>query len=106
MSYTLDSVFAVVSESVMLLAGQGSVKWIPLDKEDEKKGEPVTLDLAEFVMRSLAHTLVEGGEPYADVKKVADKYGVQIDDEDTSFSVIFKRLGGKRRLTRRKQIRK
>ena len=105
MSYTLDSVFAVVSESVMLLSGQGSVKWIPLDKDDEK-GEPVTLDLAEFVMRSLAHTLVEGGEPYADVKKVADKFGVQIDDEGTSFSVMFKRLGGKSRLTRRKQIRK
>jgi hypothetical protein len=89
----------------MLLAGKGSVKWVTLDTEGEETGETTTIDLAEFVMRSLAHTLVQGGEPFKDVKKVADKYDVPI-EEDTSFSVVFKQLGGTRRLTRRNRSKK
>lgn len=99
----LEAIFNIVGESVMLLNGRGSVEWIPADDEGDK--ESVQIDLAEFVLRSVANKLVDSGHPFEDVKRIAKEHGVEIGDE-SYFSVKFKRLGGKRRLTRRRQSKK
>lgn len=99
----LEAIFNIVGESVMLLNGQGSVEWIPADDEGDK--ESVQIDLAEFVLRSVAHMLIDSGHPVEDVKRIAEEHGVEIGDEPY-FSIKFKRLGGKRRLTRRRQSKK
>lgn len=99
----LDAIFNIVGESVMLLNGRGRVDWIPADDEGDK--ESVQIDLAEFVLRSVAHKLIDNGHPVEDVKRIAEKHGVEIGDEPY-FSVKFQTLGGKRRLTRRKNSKK
>ena len=102
-SYDLDTIFIILGHSVSLLQGRGSVKWIPSDDTGDR--EAVVMDLAEFVMRSFASELIEKNEDYEDVKKIAEKHGIEIDDAP-SYSVIFQRVGGKRRLTRRTRSRK
>ena len=87
MSYTLETIFSIVSESVMLLNGKGDVKWIPEDDDGEKT--PIHMDLPEFVLRSLAKNLIDGGEDAEEVRKVAEKYGVEI-DTSPYFSVVIR----------------
>lgn len=87
----------------MLLNGRGSVEWIPADDEGDK--DSVQIDLAEFVLRSVAHKLIDSGHPFEDVKRIAQEHGVDI-DEEPYFSVKFQRLGGKRGLTRRRKSKK
>ena len=89
----------------MTLNGVGRVTWIMEDDEGEKGREEI--DLGEYVMRSLADTLIEKGEDAETVKKVAEKHGIEVDDYPY-HPVIFNSLrrGGKRRLTRRRRSRK
>lgn len=97
-----EAIFDIVSTSVKALKGRGSVEWIPTDGGDK---ESVQMDLEEFVLRSVAHKLIDNGHPVEVVKKIAKEHSVEIGDEST-FSVNFQRLGGKRRLTRRRQSKK
>ncbi len=99
----VEVIFNIVGESVMLLNGKGSVEWIPADDEGDK--DSVQIDLADFVLRSVAHKLIDSGHPFEDVKRIAEEHGVEIGDEPY-FSVNFQRLGGKRRLTRRRKSKK
>jgi hypothetical protein len=99
MSYTLESLFSVVAESVMLLNGKGRITWI--SESEEGKTTRKEMDLHEFVLQSLASTLIEKGESVEEVKKVAENHDIEI-DESPYHSVLFQRLGGKkRRFTRR-----
>lgn len=90
MSYTIENIFSLVGSSVMLLNDRGTIEWISEDENGVKK--MTNIDLAEFVLRSIAYKLIDDGNNPEEVRKIAYIYGIDLYDDSPYWSVKFGRL--------------